>query len=102
MGPSKQPDSGLFLRQKSFLPLSAVLIESAPRAISDANEDKWDAPGQRFCNRTPINGLGPFLVQETAITEQNCDKPSKPSRLMRRHVRFPSLRSSYASMDCME
>src|SRR6266852_6509899 len=101
MGPNRPHDSGHFPRHKTFLPLTAVLIGYAPRAISGAKEDKWDEPGRRFCTRTPINGLGPFLVQETAITEQNCDKPSKPSRRMRRRVHFPSLTSSCEWMDCM-
>ena len=49
-----------------------------------------------------INGWAPFLVQEMVTTEKNCDKPSKPSRRTRRRLRFPSLTSSCASMDCME
>src|SRR5437879_13869245 len=102
MAPNRQNDCRPFPIRKTFLPLPAVLIESVPRAISGANEDKWDEPGRRCCNRTLINGLVASLVQETASTEKNCDKPSKPSRRMQRRLHFLSLTSSYAWMDCME
>src|SRR5450759_2548252 len=102
MGPNRQHDSGHFPRQKTFLPLTVVLIRYARKAISHANEDKWGEHGRRFCNRTRINGWAPFLVQEMVTTEKNCDKPSKPSRSTRRRFRFLSLTSSCASMDCME
>src|SRR5512142_2847412 len=98
MGPNRWHDSGHFPRQATSLRLTVVLIGCARKAISLANEDKWGEQGQRFYNRTPINGLGPFLVLETAITEKNCDKPSKPLRLTRRRLRFPSRTSSCASM----
>src|SRR5882724_2002918 len=94
MEPSRQHSSEPFPRRTSFLPLIAVLIASVPRAILGANEDKWGAPGRRFCNPTPINGLAPFLAQATAITEQNCNKRFKPSRRMPQRLRFPSLTSS--------
>ena len=46
--------------------------------------------------------LAPFQVQETAITEQNCDKRSKPSRCTRPRLRFPSPRLSCGLMGCTE
>src|SRR6266702_1083041 len=102
MGPNRRHDSGHFPRQETFQPLTVVLIGCAQKAISHANEDKWGEPGHRCYNRTRINGLAPFLVQETAITEKNCDKLSKPSGLTRRRLRFPSARASCASKDSME
>src|SRR2546422_4248017 len=102
MGPNRPRGSEHFPRHKTFQPLTAVLIGSAPKAILGANADKWGEPGPRYYNHTHINGLAPFQGQETAITEQNCDKPSKPSRCMQPHLHFPSARSSYALMGCME
>src|SRR6266581_3663419 len=102
MGPNRRHDNGPFPRQKSFLPRTVVLSRCAPKGISGANEDKWGEHEQPFYNRTRINGFGPFLVQETAITEENFDTPCKPSRRTRRRVPFPSPTSSCASMDCME
>src|SRR6266849_5332091 len=101
MEPNRQHDSGLFPRQKSFLPRAVVLSRSAPKAISGANEDRWGEPGPQCYNRTPINGWAPFQVRETAITEKKCDTPCKLSRRTRQHLRFPSPASSCASMDCM-
>src|SRR5713226_3378330 len=94
MEPSRPHDSGRFPRQTSFLPRTVVLIAFVPKAILAANEDKWGAPGRRFCSRIPINGWAPFLVQEMAITGKNYNKPSKPSRRTRRRLHFPLLTSS--------
>src|SRR5439155_5000198 len=72
MGPNRQHDSGHFPRHETFLLLTVVLIRSAPKAISHANEDKWGEPGRRCCNRTRIYGWAPFLAQEMVTTEKNC------------------------------
>src|SRR2546423_9826151 len=102
MGLNRRHDNGLFPGHKSFLPRTAVLSKCAPKAISGANEDKWGEPGPPCYNRPLINGLAPFQVQETAITAKKCDTPCKLSRRMRRHLRFPCLMSSGASMACMD
>jgi hypothetical protein len=80
MGPNRRHASGPFPRPASCLPLTLALSAYAPKAISRVNEDKWGEHGRRCCNRIPINGWAPFLVQETATTETNCDKRSKLSR----------------------
>src|SRR6266568_1946591 len=86
MEPNRQHDSGPFRRHQSFLLLTVVLSRCAPKAISGANEDRWDEHGPRCYNRSPINGWAPLLVQATAITVKNCDTPCKLSRRMRRLV----------------
>src|SRR5438874_8329941 len=102
MEPNRQHDSGHFPRQKTFPLLIVVSIGCAPKGISGASEDRWGEPGPRCYSHTRINGSAPFQVQETAITEQNCDKRSKPSRCTRPRLRFPSPRLSCGLMGCTE
>jgi hypothetical protein len=62
------------------VPLPIVVWTTCVRkAIVDGNEETWDERAPRFSRLTRSTGWAPFLVQETATIELNCDTPSRPS-----------------------